>query len=407
MNGISNNEKANLLMEKNSFKELLSNVEHRNLLDNIISLKANYLFAPAERNTGFNEFRDSLRKVLKENTFSNINFETLLDTLGRISETDLRSPVEKWNFPTPLPVYVIGQPEIIQITNRDKEVFVSRIQITNDSDNEGIVNVTTNFGGRNIVYDPKTIRNILFKPHEPIELIIVWEETPRNIVVNTLISANLPNVINMPLNNIVRERNRHVPEEGEFVISSQYKDVNEIIVDNEDSSLFILSSPDIVGLLPKLLDDVSDNSFKYSGVSNWRPPIQWTLTTNEKYYGKHVRSAYVIKSGSGSQTATWKIPIPSTGQYDLYYYVFKPEDLRRGGGRRGGGGGSSGDSEYSFLVKYDDEEEKAFINLQRTDEGWSILGTYRFNENDTVRVTLSNECKLRSVTADAVRIVKR
>src|SRR5690554_8235748 len=35
MNGISNNEKANLLMEQAPFKELLSNTEHRDLLDNI------------------------------------------------------------------------------------------------------------------------------------------------------------------------------------------------------------------------------------------------------------------------------------------------------------------------------------------------------------------------------------
>jgi ABC-type transport system involved in multi-copper enzyme maturation permease subunit len=409
MNGISNNEKANLLMEKKSFKELLSDTEQRNLLDNIISLKANYLFAPAERNTGTKEFRDSLRNVLKNKIFTNLNFENFLDTLEEISKTDLKSPIQKWNSLTPLPVYIIGEPEITQITNRDKEVFVAKMQLKNDSDNDGIVKVTTNFGGRNVVYDPRTIKNLLFKPHETIQLISVWEEAPRNITVNTLISANLPNSVNIPLNNIIRERNKTIDTEGEFFISSTQTDnSHEIIVDNEDSTLFVLSSPDIVGLLPKWLDDVGDNSFKYSGVSNWRPPIQWTLTTNEKYYGRHARSAYVIKSGSGNQTATWKIAIPSSGQYDLYYYVYKPDDLRRRGGGGGDGrrGGGSSESEYSFLVQYDNSEEKAFINLRRANEGWSLLGTYYFSE-DTVRVILSNDCKLRSVTADAVRVVKR
>ena len=46
------------------------------------------------------------------------------------------------------------------------------------------------------------------------------------------------------------------------------------------------------------------------------------------------------------------------------------------------------------------------IDLRRSDEGWSLLGTYLFSE-DTVQVVLSNDCGLQSVTADAVRIVRR
>ncbi|NLJ01515.1 MAG: xanthan lyase, partial [Bacteroidales bacterium] len=187
--------------------------------------------------------------------------------------------------------------------------------------------------------------------------------------------------------------------------NATYSIPGEVIVDNEDSTLFRLSAPEVVGLLPQWLDQVDDNSFRYSGVSNWRPPLQWTLTTNDKYYGTHVRSAYVIKSGSGNQTATWQIPIPDDGQYELYYWVYKPDELRRGRGRRGRGQ-SAGDTEYHFKVRYDGDEENAYINLQRADEGWSLLGTYFFSE-DTVEVVLSNDAKLRTVTADAVKIVRR
>ncbi len=52
MNGISNNEKANLLMEHSSFRELLSDEEHRELMSSIIGLKAQRLFAPAEISMG-------------------------------------------------------------------------------------------------------------------------------------------------------------------------------------------------------------------------------------------------------------------------------------------------------------------------------------------------------------------
>lgn len=404
MNGISNNEKANLLMEQRPFKELLSDTEQRDLLDNVISLKANALFAPAERNVGYKEFRDSLRAVLQNNIFTNLRFESLLNTMGLIAGEDLITPLEAWNYPIHLPVYIVGTPEVTQISNRDKEAYVVKLQITNDSDNDGIINIEINLGGnRNAVYDPRAKRKVSFAAHETKQLVSVWDEAPRNVNINTLISGNLPNLINLPVNNIIRERNKPIDEEGDFIIRNvSYAIPGEVIVDNEDSLLFALSAPDVVGLLPQWLDRVDDNSFRYSGVSNWRPPLQWTLTTNDKYYGTHVRSAYVIKSGSGSQTATWKIPVPSAGQYDLYYYAYKPDDVRRNRNR----GGGSGDTEYHFKVKYDEDEENAYIDLRRSDEGWSILGTYYFS-GDTVRVVLSNDCKLRTVTADAVKIVRR
>jgi hypothetical protein len=410
-NGLSNNEKANILMEKYSFKELLSNIEHRDLLDNVITLKANYLFAPAEENIGIKEFRDSLRAILQKNVFSNINFEQLLDSLGHISDVDIYAPTEVWNYPTPLPVYITNPPEVTQINNRDFESFVVKLQITNDSENDGIVNVEIRMGGgqNNNFYDPKALRKVSLKAHETKQLVSVWDEAPRTIEVNTLISANLPNIINLPVNNILKERNRTVDREGDFVITPASAIAGEIIVDNEDSLLFSLSKPDIVGILPLLLDRIDDNSFAYQGVSDWRPPLQWVLTTNDKYYGTHIRSAYVVKSGSGSQTATWKIPVPAAGRYDLYFYTFRQENRRWG---RGGGGGGRGrgrggeDAEYHFKVKYDGDVEKAYFNSKNAIDGWNLLGTYFFNA-DTVEVVLSNEFKNRTVTADAVKVVKR
>ncbi len=407
MNGISNNEKANLLMEQASFKELLADGEHRDLLDNIVSLKANHLFAYAEQNVGYNEFRDSLRNVLQRNEFANLRFESLLDTMGALAGVDLRSPLKAWNYPTPLPVYTLGTPEVLQITNRDQEVFVTKLQITNDSEYDGIINLEIFFGGQSL-YDPRARRKIALDARETKRLVAVWDEVPRSVNVNTLISGNLPSSISFPVSNIIRERNKPIDEEGDFVVQNvSYNIPGEVIVDNEDSALFVLSEPEVVGLLPQWLDQMDKTSFDYSGVSTWRPPLQWTLTTNDRYYGTRVRSAYVIKSGSGNQTATWKVPVPSSGTYDLFYWVHRPDDARRRGGRgRGGGGGARGAAEYHFKVHYDGGAENAYIDLRRSDEGWSLLGTYLFSE-DTVQVVLSNDCGLQSVTADAVRIVRR
>ena len=415
MNGISNNEKANLLIQKHPFKELLSNTEHRNLLNNVISLKANTLFAPAEQNLGNAAFRDSIRAFLYDRQFTNISFDYLLDAMSLIAEEDLSTPLATWDSPTKLPAYIVGTPEITYIINRDVEVYVVKLQITNDSDYDGIINVETLFGGGmmgggGVSDDPRTKRKISLAARETKLLVTVWDEAPRAINVNTLISANLPNMINLPLNNIVRERNVPIDEEGDFILANvNYTTPGEVIVDNEDKELFELSHPDIVGLLPQWLDQIGDDSFPYSGVQSWRPPLQWTLTTNDKYYGTHIRSAYAIKSGNGNQTATWKVPVPEKGLYDLFYYITLQDDQRnRSQNNRGGNNsGSSGKMEYHLKVQYDNDVDHAYINLRRAEDGWNRVGAYYFSE-DTIKVVLSNDiANVRMVTADAVKIVKR
>ena len=269
--------------------------------------------------------------------------------------------------------------------------------VSNNSDNDGMLQLNIQIGGYGPSIDPRVSRKLPLAARQTKLLVTVWEEAPRQVDVNTLIAGNLPSILNLPVTNIREERERAVDTEGDFIVTDFSPVVEgEVIVDNEDS-LFFLSEPAVVGLLPKWLDKVENTSFKYAGVSPWRAPLQWTATTNAAYYGRYIRSAYVIKSGNGSQTATWKVPILSAGQYDVYYYVSKDNELKYN--KQAGG-------EYHFKVEYDEENEDAYIDLKKANEGWEPIGAYYFS-SDTVRITLTNECKLRSVTADAVKIVKR
>lgn len=400
INGISNNEKAILLLEKHTFKELLSDVELRDLQNNIVGLEASRLFAVPEINIGVEAFRDSLYSLLKRNTFLNIKFENMLDTLGNISKADIRSFLKEWEEATPLPFYSIGTPELTKVVNRGgEEFFVLKMLISNNSDYDGIIhiNIRQNDWWNQAVEDPRASKKVEMPAHTSKEFVSVWEEQIRRVEVNTMVSGNLPNVIDQAIGNVRQEQNRIVKDSIYTLPESSFELPGEVIVDNEDSTLFALSTPAVVGLLPKWLDEVEDTSFKYTGIPWWRPPLQWTATTNDRYYGKYVRSAYVIKSGNGSQTATWKVPVPESGQYDLYYHVFKDNELRWNDRARG---------EYHFKVMYDDGVEDAYINLRKANEGWEQVGTYFIN-SDTIHVVLTDECKLRSVTADAVKIVKR
>jgi ABC-type transport system involved in multi-copper enzyme maturation permease subunit len=406
INGISNSEKSNILLEQRPFKDLLADTEHRNLINNIVGLKAMQLFAPAEQNIGNIAFRDSLYLVLKKYTFRNIQLENLLDTLGRISDADILSGLATWNELSKLPVYNIETPEVVNVNDRGKDYFVVKAVISNGSVYDGTVDIHLNIAGQNNAdVDPRTSRKVTIPARRSMQLVSIWENTPVNMTVNTMISKNLPVIINMPLNSDIKRENRRLSEKDEdIILPEDYSGEipNEVIVDNEDSTLFTISKKPVIGLLPTLLDNVEETPFKYSGFQPWSAPFQWTVNTHEKYYGKYIRSAYVIRTvreKGGNQTATWKIPVPSPGQYELYYYMYIHEHIKRN--RRG-----LNDAEYRFKVSYGADVEDAYINLSKANEGWEQLGVYYF-DSDTVSVTLSNESKVRFMFADAVKIVKR
>ena len=94
--------------------------------------------------------------------------------------------------------------------------------------------------------------------HTSKEFVSVWEDQIRNVEINTMVSGNLPNIISQDINNVKQERNKIVKDSIYILPESSFDLPGEIIVDNEDSTLFILSAPPIVGLLPKWLDEVEE-----------------------------------------------------------------------------------------------------------------------------------------------------
>jgi hypothetical protein len=397
-NEMTGYEKANLLMGKHHFKDLLARDEYREFMDFFIESKSNWLFAPAEINQGMIAFRDSVYAVLERNTFRNMQFEHLLDTLGNISRTDILSQIAGWNQPVDLPAYTVSNPVVSQYTHRDKEVYVMKLLVSNHSDNDGMIQLTIRENKPSATRsDPKINRKLRLSAHQTRQLVSVWDEAPKEVEINTMISGNIPAVITYPIVDINKEKGVITDIEGDYILPDRgWNTADEMIIDNEDS-LFSFSAPVIMGLLPKWLNKTNDKAFKYSGYSWWRPPIQWSATTNQAYYGRNIRSAYLVKSGSGNKTATWKYPVLSPGDYEVYYFVSKSNDSR--------GNNRSGDT-YHFRIINDMETEDAYLNMQNAGNGWESLGVYYFH-SDTVGIVLTNENKGRTVVADAVKIVKK
>ena len=129
----------------------------------------------------------------------------------------------------------------------------------------------------------------------------------------------------------------------------------------------------------------------------WRPPLNWTATTYDVFFGEFVRSAFYIKAGDGTKSAKWKIPVTEPGRYDVFYHVYKDESLNWGRNQKGS---------YRFKIPHENGMDEPTIEISKQSPGgWTSLGDYEFAA-DTITISLSNETRLRAVFADAVKLVK-
>jgi hypothetical protein len=218
-----------------------------------------------------------------------------------------------------------------------------------------------------------------------------------------LTSKNIPQTLAQFFSK-VEEDLKAVPVEGEFISDKPVSLLlpNEIVIDNEDPD-FSYTVTDKTSLLYKLIIKKEETGLKYSGFNNWRPPLNWTNTTNTGFYGLYVRSAYYLKSGTGDQTATWTLPIKEAGHYDVFTYIYP-----MGGRFRMGGHGRSGEEEkgeYHYFITHDDGVTEQTLQIETAEQGWNSLGSFYFSP-DRAKIMLTNKSTRKTVIADAIKVVK-
>ena len=129
----------------------------------------------------------------------------------------------------------------------------------------------------------------------------------------------------------------------------------------------------------------------------WNQPVEWTLTTNEQFYGKQIRSAYYLRGGKGDRKAIWNVRIKVPGYYKVLAYVPKI--------RKGWGHDEKADEDYHFTVYHDDGQDHQVVEMKNSDGGWMEIGSYHLSP-DTVKIELTNLSKAQTIYADAVKLVK-
>ena len=253
--------------------------------------------------------------------------------------------------------------------------------------------------------------------HETRRIVTHWFNNPSSISVGTMLSSNLPHDVTLTNSDWSSYTGTDLTPEGVYTVRGGVDNTlpGEIIVDNEDSGLFTLSRPLRTGYLSKWIDKAREknNEFKYEGFSDWRPYSQWTLVTDQGLYGDYIRSAYIISPGDGSQYARWNVPLTDAGVYDVYFYatpdMYNNNNRNRWRNNNNWNNNNNGrwtPTDYNFEIGQFGTWDNVSMNMRRADEGWNMLGTFRFVA-DTVQITLNNKSGVNVVVADAVRLVKR
>ncbi len=422
MAGLSEDEMANIALQENSFEEILASTDKKNIIDNVIKLKGEVLFSMVQYIAGQEEFEEFLQEVLKEYRFKNITFEEFDQKIKEAFGTELTPVMDDWFTAKSLPGFLISPLSAVQVKSGEMMKTMVKLKATNFSDTEGLIKLSFRLGGGfgggppgrggfggGGGSDDMIDKLIYLEPHQTKDISYLLEGEPRMVMINTMTSQNIPQVLTEDFREI-EEDTRATPYEGESVsnIPVQTVQPGEIIVDNEDPG-FSITSNKKESLLEKWIISDEEAEYKYQGINSWRPPTSWTAVTNTEFYGNYVLSGYYVKSGDGSQIARWDIPIEDSGSYEVFYHLYKSRNMMRGrGGPPGGPGGrgrgrESGD--YEFTIQTSEGPIEQFLDINEAEEGWNSLGSYTFSSGGA-SVELSNKTEMSVVFADAVKFVK-
>jgi len=406
MGGENEDVRANIALQDSTFQEILADPNQKTIVDNVIKLKGDVLFSLVEWKAGQEDFEDFLQNILNENKFKNIDFVDFDKKIFEEFGIELVPMMDDWFKAKVLPGYLISPIEALKVKSGDAMKTMISLKITNFSEVEGIVKLSFRlggFGGRGGGRgggpggsDDIIDKLIYLEPHQTKSLSYLLDADPRMVILNTMTSQNIPQTM-MEFFRDIDEDPKARAIEGETILDIPVQTAlpNEIVVDNEDPE-FEVTKLENVSLLERLIVKENESSSKYSGINWWRPPTNWTATTNSDFYGEYIRSAYYIKGGEGDLKAKWNVPVNKAGYYDVYFHFYQQ--------RRRGRGGSEDKGNYVFTIHGDDGAEEATLQAQNAEDGWNHLGTFYFS-GDTALVELSNKTQLRLIFADAVKIV--
>jgi hypothetical protein len=460
--GLTDNDKANLILRDFSFRDLLAKNPGSDTLRQVLTVKGDYLFNLLRARTGINEFSDWFKKYTDDNKFRHVSIEKMNSDVKAKFGFEFYPYLNDWYNKTGQPGFIITDPQVSEIVVDNRTRYQVTFVASNKEVIAGIFNVSFRTGGSrgqmgggggpqgmDIVIsgggqggrgnfaiarqgrgmEATDISRIVFLGGKEAKKIgIVLDDPPRAMMINTLFARNIPGQITMAVNEITKLSGQAKPFTGEEVLAAipDHNNPAEVIVDNEDAG-FTISQQQTVSPLKKLLGIKNRYGNTYDGQLNtYRGPEWWQPVVQSTYYGSYILSSVYTRAGTGDRLATWKGIIKKPGYYDVYCYVGKSlERMTVRGGGMGGPGGPPGAGraqdggqggpmggfqekgpfqDMHYKIYHDQGTDEITLDYQNAEGGWNNLGRY-YLSSDTVKVELTNQSTGRIVIADAVKWV--
>ncbi|MFH0760674.1 MAG: hypothetical protein V2A67_04140 [Bacteroidota bacterium] len=436
--GLNDSEQANVELQKKSFEQLLKSDIDNEALRKVIDAKGKYFFTYLEAVAGSTDFMPFLLAEMEKYRYRQLHLDSLSADFRERFGFNIDSLADAWFTVRSLPGFLIGNVRVIEVQQDDRTRYQMLYNVSNPSDESGLMQITLRSGGRGMMGGGRsggmgggmgrggssfalagrnsgTDKFLIVPGKTAFQVAYILDDQPRNMSVNTLISANLPSTISYPFPTLEQIRGFE-PFEGLKPIELFYtvSTPGDIIVDNEDPGFSVLGQATESRLVRWLKINKKDESLPYKGMTFWRPPQFWTPIIQSGFYGELIRSAVYVKSGDGGLTAEWRTLITKPGYYDIYAYINPMTarmGMRMGGGPGGPGGGQGGSpqeisDEYHFTVFHDEGTDDVTLALKSAETGWNHLGSFYYSA-DTAKVVMTDKNTGKTVVADAVKWVKQ
>lgn len=448
--GISDNDKANLILKETSFRDMLAKNPSTDTIRNIVTVKGDYLFNLLRSKAGIDEFKEWFPNYIDNHKFQSVDILKLNADIKAKFGFEFYPYLNDWFNKKEQPGFLFNDLQANEIVVNDRVRYLVTFIASNPEPVAGLFNISFRTGGpgggpgQGMMAGPQggprggggqfaismqgrgmeasgISKIIVLGPGQGKKIRIILDFQPRAMLINTLFARNIPGEISMPIGEIKKSKIKTSEKDGEEILdaipSATYK--GEIIVDNEDPGFdnrrIVIQSP-----LKRLLGIKSQRGNSYEGINMYWAPEYWQPVVQSTYYGKYILSAVATRAGTGDRSAKWTAKIDEPGYYDIYCFIGKASD--RGtmrSVRPGGAGGPQGqqmgpgvenrsDPQYKDLhykIYHDEGFDEITVDFESAEAEWYNMGRYYLSA-DSAKVELTNQSSGRIVLGDAIRWVK-
>ena len=414
-----------LKLKDNTLPSLLDKLKNDSRLANLVSRKGKELFEIIKLNIEPQDIDQILNDIINGNRFKSMSVNYFTQSLDLITNKNISQLIDNWLNNDTYPAFLFGETRVSNIKEDNRERFFVRIPVVNNGTGSGILTVGIREGERQRVMMRGQARgpgggNMTFRQEggmpapltmektyeipagQSMEIGIMLDSEPREIIINTYIAQNLPTTRRIMINNINEEKITGFEGIRPFSGVVSTSQPNEYVVDNEDEGFSVTYRKETKTLKDWwMARNIETTGDKYSNIIFWQPSHKWQFILGDFYYGNYIKSAVYIRKGTGENNAEWKTELNESGHYSVYVYL--PQMPQRRTFRQGREDTESGS--YIYTITHDEGEDVVTVDIGQN-TGWYWLGDFYISKGNA-SVTLSDKTDRRIVIADAVKWVKR